>query len=73
MPWSMPSCFRRLEKAIKRKTEELKKKHAMEYAKLLQEIEEGMQRDLESENETNGVEEKDQGLKIKIEEIFSIR
>ena len=31
----------------------MKKKHAMEFAKLLQEYEEGKQRDLESENEAS--------------------
>ena len=44
-----------------------------EYAKLLQEYEEGKQRDSESENEANEeVEAKDQGLKIKIEEILPL-
>ena len=61
----------------KKKTEELcelmKKKHAMECAKLLQEYEEGKQRDPESENEANEeVEARDQGLKIKIEEILPL-
>ena len=60
----------------KKKTEEvceMMKKHAMEYAKLLQEYEEGQQRDLESENEANDeVEAKDHGLKIKIEEILTL-
>ena len=56
-----------------RTREIMKKKHAMECAKTLQEYEEGMQRDLESENEANGeVEGKDQGLKIKIEEILTL-
>ena len=60
-----------------KKTEELcemmkKKKHAMEHAKLLQEYEEGQQRDPESENEVNEeVEGKDQELKIKIEGILT--
>ena len=44
----------KLSSGSKKKTEELcemmKKNHAMENAKLLQEYEEGMQRDLESEN-----------------------
>ena len=49
----------------KKKTEELceimKKKHAEEYDKLLQDYEEGKQRELESENEPNEwVEGKDQ-------------
>ena len=40
--------------------EMMKKKHAKEYAGLLQEYEEGKQKDLESENEPNGgVEGKD--------------
>ena len=50
-----------------------KKKHAKEYVDLLQEYEGGKQRDLESENDANeGVEEKDQALKIKIEEILTL-
>ena len=66
-----PSC------GSKKKMEELcemmKKKHAKEYANLLQGYEEGRQRDLESENEANEeVEGKDQELKIKIEEILTL-
>ena len=66
-----------LSSGSKKKTEELcelmKKKHATEYAKLLQEYEEGKQRDLESENEANEeVEAKDQGVKIMIEEILPL-
>ena len=46
------------------------KNQAKEHANLLQEYEEGKQRDLESENKPNeGVEEKDQELKVKVEEI----
>ena len=60
----------------KKKMEELcemmKKKHAKEYADLLQECEEGKQRDQESEKEPNdGVEWKDQELKVKVEEILT--
>ena len=52
--------------------EMMKKKQAMEYAKLLQECEEGKQRDLGSQNEANEeVDAKDQGLKITIEEILT--
>ena len=44
----------------------------MAYAKLSQEYEEGKQRDMELENESNEeVEGKDQGLKTKIEEILT--
>ena len=51
----------------------MKKKLAMEYTKLLQEYEEGKERDLESENEANAeVEGRNQGLKIKIEEIVTL-
>ena len=61
----------------KKKMEELhemmKKRHAMEYAKLLKECEEVKQRDPESENETNEqVEEKDHEWKIKFEEILTV-
>ena len=49
------------------------KKHAKEYANLLQEYEEGRQRDPESENEANEeLEVKGPELKIKIEEILTI-
>ena len=49
----------------------MKKKHAIKYAKLLQKYEEeGKQRDLESEDESNAEEAKDQGLKTKIEGIL---
>ena len=51
----------------------MNKKHAMEYAKLLKEYEEGRQRDQEPEIVANKeVEVKDQGLKIKIEEILTL-
>ena len=50
-----------------------KKKHAMEDAKLLQECEEGKQSNPESENEANEeIEGKDQGLKMKVEEILTL-
>ena len=53
--------------------EVMKKRHAMEYAKLSKECEEVKQRDLESENETNEqVEGKDQEWKIKFEEILTL-
>ena len=46
-----------LSSGFKKETEELcemmKKKHVMEYAKLLQEYEEGKQRDQKSENDAN--------------------
>ena len=49
----------------------MKKKHAKEYAELLQEYEEGKQR--ESGSQTNEIfEEKDQDLKLKIEEILAL-
>ena len=51
--------------------EMMKKKHAKEYAELLQEYEEGNQR--KSGNKKNEMnEEKDQELKLKIEEILTL-
>ena len=66
-----PSC------GSKKKMEELcemmKKKHAMEGAKLLKVYEDVEERDLESENGTNEeVEEKDQEWKNKFEEIHTL-
>ena len=52
----------------------MKKKHAKEYAKLLQKFEERRQRDPESENEASEeVEEEDQELNIKMEEILTLK
>ena len=53
--------------------EMMKKKHVMEYAKLLKEYEEVKQRDLESENEADKeVDGKDQEWKVKFEEILTL-
>ena len=60
-------------KKIEELCEMMKKKHGKEFADLLQEYEEGKQKDLGSENEASEeVEGKDQELKVKVEEILTL-